>query len=120
MFEQIKISLPLKGRTYSLYADELRTDLYYEKIKNIADKFLKFFKNEKEFLSLVQSLSVKKRALKKIGKAEGFLFELINTLKGELSGYTKEVKNHLENLSLFERRDRVLSTSEEQYHLYML
>jgi hypothetical protein len=120
MFEQIKISLPLKGRTYSLYADQLRTDIYFEKIKNIADKFLKFCKNEKEFLSLVQSLSVKKRVLKKIGKAEGFLFELINTLKGELSDYTKEVKNHLENLSLFERRDRVLSTSEEQYHLYML
>ncbi|MGE5847523.1 MAG: DUF116 domain-containing protein [Ignavibacteria bacterium] len=120
MFEQIKISLPLKGRTYSLYADELSTDLYYEKIKNLTNKFLKFFKDEREFLSLVQSLSVKKRVLKKIGKAEGFLFELINTLKGELSNYTNEVKNHLENLSLFERRDNVLSTSEGQYHLYML
>jgi hypothetical protein len=122
MTEQRIISLPLKGRTYSLYASEQNTDLYYLKIHRTADKFMQFFKDKKEFLNFIQRLSSRKSLLKKIIKKSNdeFTSGLINDLKDEFSIYDGEVKHHLEELRLTERWDRVLSTSEEQYHLYML
>jgi len=48
---------------------------------------------------------------------DGFL---VNTLRNELSLYTRDVQAHLRGLSGFERWDRTLTTSEGQYHLYML
>ncbi len=122
MIEQRKISLPLKGQTYSLYADEQSTDNYYFKIGRTAEKYGKLIKDNIRLLELVQKLSSRKSLLKKIIKKPNndFTSGLINDLKEEFSVYTREVKNHLRNLRLTKRWDRVLSASEEQYHLYML
>jgi hypothetical protein len=122
MPEQKKFSLPLKGKTYSLYAEELSTDLYYNKIERIADKFIQSGKDRRELLCLIQEISPRKRILKKIIKKgnDDFARVLINDLRREFSVCTKEVRNHLRNLKLNERFDKVLSASEEQYHLYML
>ncbi len=42
------------------------------------------------------------------------------TLRQSLSGYTREVSGHLQSLPLARRTDTTLTTTEEQYHLYML
>jgi len=121
MTEERKTELPLKGKTYTLYGEELSTDPYYEKIRNLADKYLNSFKDENELLEFTRSLSRRKSLLKRITKKDnGLQSRLINNLGDELSVYTKEVENHLQNLSLYEKFEKVISTTEEQYHLYML
>jgi hypothetical protein len=69
----------------------------------------------------------KKKAKKKLisrvlpgDEDKGFFNWIKNTLIASLSIYTKEVKNHLKHMSIFDRFDSTLRTTEEQYHLYML
>ncbi len=113
----------LKGKTFSLYGIEASSDNYFNTIKFIVS-FLreKYFESEEEFLHYLHSFDRKKRFLKKLSKSdanETIIFEVLKYLRANLSCYTEAVKVHLKSLSLSERIDKTISTSEEQYHLYM-
>ncbi|NIM15819.1 MAG: DUF116 domain-containing protein [Candidatus Aminicenantes bacterium] len=119
---------PFEGKTYSLYSDSHSTtettDEYFNTIKRLADLCLqKYAGNEKNLLAQLQKESKKKKLIGKLlAKSEdnAFFNRIKKTLKTSLSIYTKEVKNHLKHMSIFERFDSTLRTTEEQYHLYML
>lgn len=117
------IALPLEGKTFSLHVDTPNSDGYYEKIADLADAFLKEIPDTRVLLTRIQTLSKSRRRLKNLAQdganhsLDGFL---INTLNNELSAYTRGVQAHLRGLSGLDRLDRTLTTSKEQYHLYML
>jgi hypothetical protein len=123
MVQPTTITLPLQGKTFSLHGDSANSDGYYVKIASLADGFLKEVPDPRLLLTKIQTLSKSRRRLRKIvsdggdGSPDGLL---VNTLRNELSPYTRGVQEHLRGLSGFDRLDRTLTTSEEQYHLSML
>jgi hypothetical protein len=123
MTQQTSLIAPLQGRTFSLHGDSQNSDGYYTTIADLADAFLKEVPDRRLLLTKIQTLSKSRRRLKKLvsdggdGSLDGFL---VNTLGSKLSPYTRGVQAHLRGLSGFARLDRTLTTSEEQYHLYML
>ncbi len=113
----------VKGKTFSLYGIEASSDNYFKTIEFVVS-FLneKYFETEEEFLQYLHSFDRKKRFLKNLNQSESndtVISEILNFLRANLSCYTEDVKAHLESLSLTERIDKIISTSEEQYHLYM-
>lgn len=114
---------PRVGKTYSLYGLDTSTDAYYERIHAVADACRESYTGPTELLSSVRDLSRSRRRLKKLTAAAGDGHKqafLVQTLKAQCSPYTTSVASHLQGLSLKQRWDRTLSSSEEQYHLYML
>ena len=111
-----------KGETFSLYGNETDSDNYYLKISEITDSLLPLFNDERDFLTFLKNYIPKKHQLKEASKNNNgsLLSSIIITLKNELSIYTEETKNHLNKISFKQRWNRVISTSEEQYHLYMV
>ena len=120
--------LPFAGKTYSLYSDSHSTtettDEYFTIIKKLADLCLqKYIGNEENFLAQLRKESKKKKFISKLlakNKDNTLFSRAKKNLKTSLSIYTKEVKNHLKHMSIFDRFDSTLRTTEEQYHLYML
>ncbi len=121
--DSIAMPRPGEGKTYSLLGDNGESDGYYDRIRLLADDFLKQNTDLRHALEIVRKESKSKRHLKSLalrapdGSKEA---SLSRTLRGQLSQYTLNVASHLKGLSLAHRWDRVLSTSEEQYHFHML
>jgi hypothetical protein len=121
--------MPLfEGKTYSFYCDSHSTtettDEYFNTIKRAADLCLQTYAgDEKNLLAQLKKESKRKKLFRRLpAKSEdNVLFNQIKkNLKTSLSIFTKEVKNHLKHMSIFDRFDSTLRTTEEQYHLYML
>ena len=108
----------LQGKTYSLFASSDSTNEYYEIIRNLVEKLLINFPDEKKLLSKIRRESSKPDILKIFHKKVNF-FEY-DILELSLSKFTKNVKRHLKELSLLKRFDPIIGTSENQYFLYML
>jgi len=114
---------PFVGKTYSLYGTGSNSEAYYEQLRIVADHCLTNTGSIKELLSVVLNITKNKRRLKRIAKAssnstiETFL---VHKLQKEFSPFTESVAEHLRELPLKKRWNRILATSEEQYHLYML
>lgn len=113
----------LRGKTFSLREHTENSDEYYSTIATLADSLL----NEKwkiaDLLSEIRKLGRSKRRLRGLVRhSDNNSREaiLIRRLRAELSRYTPDVQSHLEGLSPLQRWDRILATSEEQYHVYML
>jgi hypothetical protein len=114
---------PLVGKTYSLYGVDTSTDGYYERVRAVADLCLRRFAGPLELLSVVRDLSRKKRRLRKLAAApcdHDSEASLVHTLRANFSPLTANVASHLQGLSIRQKWDRTLTTSEEQYHLHML
>ena len=112
----------LEGKTYSLRLRETNSDRYYDLIAALADKCLQQVPDPKTLLANLQALTKSRRRLKRIasdrsGSPESRLIEL---LRQHLSAYTTGVQAHLRERRGFLRWGGTLSTSEEQYHLYMI
>jgi hypothetical protein len=114
---------PFVGKTYSLYGIGSNSDNYYEQLRIVVNHWVANTGSIKELLSVVLDISKNKRRLKRIAKASSNstieTFPVQKLLK-EFSPFTKSVAEHLRELPLKKRWDRILATSEEQYHLYML
>jgi hypothetical protein len=113
----------IKGQTYSLYGRSSETDLYYLTIKKLADMFSQHCSDKKNLLAQVRKAGSKSYLSGRLsgGHVDKSLASIIKkTLRGSLSDYTTGVRPHLKSLSLRKRFDKILSTKEEQYHLYML
>jgi hypothetical protein len=111
------------GKTYSLYAGKNDTDEFYSVLSDLVESFLSNLKSEKHYLSLIREYSNKKRRLrteKKKASSDSNISRLLNEAEIVLSKYFTDIDGHLKNLSLTEKCDSTLTTSKEQYLLYML
>lgn len=111
------------GKTYSLYAGKPNSDEYYSVLSELVDSFILPVKSVEEFIAIIRKYSGKKRFLKaqkKIVNTESIISNILNELESKLSKYFTNIDSHLKNLSLAEKCDSTLTTSLEQYLLYML
>ena len=113
---------PVQGKTYSLFAEGDASESYFVEIKSLADVFLQRCPDEKRLLGLIQKAG-KRHYLSGLTttKTDRQTLKFIKeTLRKSLSIYTRKVSDHLRSLPWAKRTDRTLTTTEEQYHLYML
>jgi len=113
----------VKGKTYSLFADQNSTDEYYRVIKKLADIFLQRCPDEKNLLSQIQKAGSGRHVLRRFSERQTdrtLITFIKKTLKESLTPFTTGVKEHLRTLPLSRKIDSVLATKEEQYHLYMI
>lgn len=111
------------GKTYSLYAETAETDSYYSLIKKLTDSFLQKCPDEKRLLSQIRKAGSNRSFLKKLPARhvdKPLISSIKKTLKNSLSVYTGNVKQHLKTLPFSRRFDGIITTKEEQYHLYMV
>src|SRR3990172_457694 len=114
---------PLSGKTYTLYGSADNTDVYFDRIRSIADLCLARYPDVTSLLSIVQNASRPRRRLKKL---LGSSFEipidsfLACDLKDNFAEYTAAVAGHLKELPLMKSWDRTLAMRQDQYHLAML
>ena len=122
MSKHEKLYTPVRGKTYSLFAEAVDSEDYYDKIKRLADLFLRHCPDEKKLLGLIRKPGKKPLLLgwKTTGADRETLRFVRETLRQSLSTYTQNVASHLKGLPLAKRLDATLATTEEQYHLYML
>lgn len=110
------LSLPIIGRTYSLYGGTGSTTPYYQHIARIVDAAAAEMPNLHKLLALVQRSSRRYSGSVAMRKLPESLKRSLPELKTYLTG----VKKHLRELSIFKLRERSLWTTERQYLLYMV
>lgn len=111
------------GKTYSLYEGKTNTDEFYSVLSDLADSFLSFSESKEQFLSIIRKYSNRKKALraeKKKVSSDSLIAKLLLESESKLSKYFTGIDSHLKNLSLADKCDSTLTTSREQYLLYML
>ncbi|MDZ7626425.1 MAG: DUF116 domain-containing protein [Ignavibacteriaceae bacterium] len=111
------------GKTYSLYSDNENTNEFYSVLSDLADSFLSHSESEAQLISLIRKYSNRKRSLKAEKKkafSDSLIVKLLVEAESKLSKYFTDIDDHLKNLSLAEKCDSTLTTSREQYLLYML
>ena len=111
------------GKTYSLYGGKDTSDYFYDNIADLTNMILQNFKNEDALLIFLREISGRKRTLKKESKQNPVrtpLGNILHSAEKTLSKYFTDVDSHLKNLTLSEKCDSTLTTSREQYLLYML
>jgi len=111
------------GKTYSLFAGKTNTDEFYSVLSDLTDSFLSHSESEAQLISLIRKYSNKKRSLKagkKKASSDSLPTKLLVEAELSLSKYFTDIDAHLKNLSLAEKCDSTLTTSREQYLLYML
>jgi hypothetical protein len=113
----------IKGQTYSLFGSSTETERYYLTIKKLANMFSQHCPDKKSLLAQVRKAGSKsyfsgRLSGEHVNKSLAAIIK--NKLRESLSDYTAGVRPHLKSLSLKKRFDKILSTKEEQYHLYML
>jgi hypothetical protein len=116
------IYTPVQGKTYSLFAEGDDGEGYFAEIKRLAEVFLQRWPDEKRLLGLIQKVGKRPylsglTSTRADRQTRQFVKE---TLRKALSIYTQKVSNHLRSLPWARRTDSTLTTTEEQYHLYML
>jgi len=113
---------PIKGKTYSLFGNNNSTEEYYQLIKSLAKTVLENYSDKQNIIELIKkknNFAFFERLIKNT-KSSAIHSSSENGLDNFLSTYTKGVKKHFKELGLFKLWDKTLSTSEKQYHLYML
>jgi len=111
------------GKTYSLYLGNTDTDEFYSVLTDLTDSLLLHSNSEEETISLIRKYSSKKRTLKAEKKkaiTDSIIAKILNESEAKLSKYFTDIDSHLKNLTLAEKCDSTLTTSREQYLLYML
>lgn len=111
------------GKTYSLYSGNRNTDEFYSELSDLADSFLSSAESGEHLLSLIRKSSNKKRVLRterKKASSGSLITRLLLESETKLSKYFTDINGHLKNLSLAEKCDSTLTTSREQYLLYMM
>jgi hypothetical protein len=115
------ITKPIIGKTYSLYGAENYSDDFYNQLFISASEIINLFgKNAKELLLLISDLSRSKRRIKKSEKKDPLISLLMKILRRDFSKYLVNVEEHLRSIKFTQLWDKTLSTSFEQYLLYIL
>lgn len=111
------------GKTYSLYGGEDFSDNFYNDLANVVNAILSEDKNESELVDLIRKHSGKKRVIRKESRrnpGNTLLSTILHLTEETFSKYFADIDSHLNNLSLSEKCDSTLTTSREQYLLYMI
>jgi hypothetical protein len=113
---------PVAGKTFSLFGTEDSAEGYYRQIAGLADACLEQQPDMTVLIDEVRRLGSRPRLSKKLSQRDGNSLGhfIVRTSHSLLDPYTTAVQDHLRELSLLKRWDRVLSFTEEQYHLAML
>lgn len=114
---------PVEGKTYSLFGCSDSTREYYKIISEMADRIIFENPDISSVLNEIRKFSTKKRALKhslSVKPAGAGTGEILKMADPVLKKYTEKVDYHLRTLSLSRKWDRTLTSSREQYHLYMI
>jgi hypothetical protein len=113
----------IEGKTYTLYVNSDSSDAYYLLIRKLADQVLEKTPDIIRVMKNLRKYSSRKRFLRHIIKKPvqgSWISDCLNTIDPELKQFTQATDEHLKYLSFFNIWDRRLSTTREQYHLYML
>jgi hypothetical protein len=113
---------PVKGKTYSLFGDQLSTTPYFDLTSIIVDELLQKTSPE-ELLKLVRSSARKNNLVNTLipWRQKDGILDGIDKEQGErLKKHTHEVKEHLKGINIFESYKSVIWTTQKQYYLYML
>lgn len=113
----------IEGKTYSLFGRNNSSSGYYQLISEVANSVLEKCSDPEILLQTIQEFSKKKRTLRKIASEKenaGLISYLLHLLNSTLADYTENVHKHLQNLPIRKHWDKGLSTTREQYHLFML
>ena len=111
------------GKTYSLYGERDTSDIFYDNLNDTTNLILQNFNNESALLSLLREISNKKRSLRKEIKQNPVktpIGDVLHLVEDSFSKYFTDLDSHLKNLTLSEKCDSTLTTSREQYLLYMI
>ena len=111
------------GKTYSLYAGKSNTDAFYFELADLADSLLIHGISDEESVSIIRKYSGKRRLLKSEKKKESsdsLISKILNQAEIRLSKYFTDIDAHMKHLTLAEKCDSTLTTSREQYLLYMM
>jgi hypothetical protein len=114
---------PIEGKTYSLFGNSDSTSEYYETIRLLVDKVQSLNPDISALIENIRRYSSKKRRLKKVLRTKNSddqMSSILNLIDPDLKKYTEKTEEHLSTLPLSKLLDRRLSTSREQYHLYMV
>ncbi|MBI4699148.1 MAG: DUF116 domain-containing protein [Nitrospirae bacterium] len=122
MSEEKEKYKPVTGKTYTLFGPNAGTVEYYSIIKKLTDLFLQKCPDANKLLFQVQKAGARTSFINLSARRTDrpLIFFIKDTLKNSLSSFTLGVAQHLGNLSLPDRFDSTLNTTEEQYHLYMI
>lgn len=116
-----KNQTPIIGKTYSLYNGENTSDNFYIHLSACAEEIIKLSgKNNVELLKMISDLSRSKLKLRLLQRKDNFVSSTMDILNKHLSVYLINVEAHLKSISIRQLFDRRLSTSYNQYLLYML
>ena len=111
------------GKTYSLYVGGDYSDYFYADLSELTDLVLEKFDSKSDVIYILRKSSGNKRRLKKElknKKDKSLIGNLLRQSDSSLSKYFTDIDAHLKNLTLAERCESTLTTSREQYLLYML
>lgn len=111
------------GKTYSLYGNNETSNYFYEDLDELTNFILEKFNSNYKLINILRKHSANKRKLKKElrnNTDKNLIKELLHQLDNSLAKYFTDIDSHLKNLTLTERCESTLTTSREQYLLYML
>lgn len=114
---------PVSGKTYSLFGNRNNTDYYYRQVAELVDWLVQQYGNPSQLLEQLRTASRRRSYRKPVLSLSGkssFNNHHLRIIRERLAPFTSGVDDHLRSLSFFKRFDRVLRTSEKQYHLYMV
>jgi hypothetical protein len=115
------IAEPIIGKTYSLYGGKNSSDNFYDQLTTSTDEILELFGLDLEkLLTLIKDLSQSAPKIKKGEKKDPLIFMIMKILRRDLSNYLVNVEGHLRSLGIKQIWEKTLSTTREQYLLYML
>ena len=111
------------GKTYSLYDNRDVSDYFYNDLSQVTDSIIQKVKSQSKLVEYLRKNSGHKRTLKKeirTNPVKTLLGDMLRLTENSLSKYFTDIDSHLKNLTLSEKCDSTLSTSREQYLLYMI
>jgi hypothetical protein len=114
---------PVNGKTYTLFGESDSTSEYYKTIRLIADKILQENGDIGNLVMMLARYSTKKKILRsdlRNHESDNIMSVILNFADPLLESYTEQTKEHLKTLPFKKICDRRLSTTREQYHLYMV
>jgi hypothetical protein len=108
------------GKTYSLYGSEASPANFYKQLTSSSELILERFNDKPvELLSLITKAGTSGKKIRSYEKKDQFFSFMINILRRDLKKYLVDVEGHLRSISFRQKWDEALSTSEDQYLLYM-
>ena len=110
----------MRGRTYTLSDPLGSSSGYYEVIREVTDRCVLEHGGEVDLLVRLRGGTGRGSLLRRFFGSPGRAGSLARSIAPDLARYTADTGHHLRNLSGFDRMDPVLSTREDEYHLYML